>query len=71
MWWLNFVPPPTVHHFTTALTLLKISNHRETGVCDSANLFGPMDLGWRNGGRIHDWTLCGRCYLKSHEYVNI
>jgi hypothetical protein len=33
---------------------------QKTGVCDRANSFGPMDVGWRIGGRIHEWTLCGR-----------
>ena len=61
----NFVPPPTLHHLTTAVTLIIISYNRQTGVCDSANWFGPIGIGWRIGGRVQDWTLCvrywGRC----------
>jgi hypothetical protein len=33
----NFVPPPTLHHLTTAVTLIIISYPRQTGVCDGAN----------------------------------
>jgi len=33
----NFVPPPTLYHLTTAVTLIIISYPRQTGVCDSAN----------------------------------
>ena len=60
----NFVPPPTLHHLTTSVTLIIISNHQETGVCDSANQFGPREVVWRIGGRVQEWTLFGRCQVR-------
>ena len=49
-------------HFNISQTSYSRHNFKsqKTGVCDRANSFGPMDVGWRIGGRIHEWTLCGR-----------
>ena len=50
--------------FLRAVSLIIISYHRETGVCDSGNWFGLIDRGWRIGGKIQEWTLCGRYWGK-------
>ena len=45
---------PAIHcpRNPTAVNLIIISYHRQTGVCDSANWFGPIDIGWRIEGSV-------------------
>jgi len=53
---------PVTHSptFPRYVTLIIISNQKETGVYAIANWFGPMDEWWRFGGTIRNLTLCGR-----------
>ena len=53
---------PVTHSptFPTAVNFIIISYHSQTDVCDSANYFELIDIGWRIRGWIQDWALCGR-----------